>query len=69
MESVVVRFSGEVLRAWCYDKVIGSIYDDDFDLPNNPIKCATEICHCGADISTTKVNSKLLRKLDVKVLD
>ncbi len=69
VESVVVRFSGEVLRAWCYDKVIGSIYDDDFDLPNNPIECATEICHCGADISTTKVNSKLLRKIDVKVLD
>lgn len=69
VESLVVRFSGEVLRAWCYDEVIGSIYDEEFNLPNKPIECATEICHCGADISTTKVNNKLLRKIDVKVLD
>ncbi|MFA0708779.1 radical SAM protein, partial [Vibrio sp. 10N.222.48.A3] len=47
--------------SWCMqDGPIGSIYDENVELPTNPTKCRTKICQCGVDLSAKKVNTKLI---------
>ncbi len=61
IDSLVVTFSGDIYRSWCMqDRPIGSIYDENFELPDTPTKCRTKICQCGVDLSATKVNTKLI---------
>lgn len=61
IESIVITFSGDIYRAWCMqDDIIGTIYQDDFILPNAPTFCHTKICQCGIDISSTKINKNIL---------
>ncbi|NRF62589.1 radical SAM protein [Vibrio coralliilyticus] len=61
IDSLVVTFSGDIYRSWCMqDGPIGSIYDENFELPDTPTKCRTKICQCGVDLSATKVNTKLI---------
>lgn len=61
IDSLVVAFSGDIYRSWCMqDGPIGSIYDENIELPNTPTKCRTKICQCGVDLSAKKVNTKLV---------
>lgn len=61
IDSLVVTFSGDIYRSWCMqDGPIGSIYDENIELPTNPTKCRTKICQCGVDLSAKKVNTKLI---------
>ena len=61
MDSLVVTFSGDIYRSWCMqDGPIGSIYDENIILPTQPTKCRTKICQCGIDLSSKKVNTKLV---------
>ncbi|MEZ8054260.1 MULTISPECIES: radical SAM protein [Vibrio] len=61
IDSLVVTFSGDIYRSWCMqDGPIGSIYDENVELPTNPTKCRTKICQCGVDLSAKKVNTKLI---------
>ncbi|KGY11884.1 radical SAM protein [Vibrio tubiashii] len=60
IDSLVVTFSGDIYRSWCMqDGPIGSIYDENIELPTHPTKCRTKICQCGVDLSAKKVNTKL----------
>ena len=50
IDSLVVTFSGDIYRSWCMqDGPIGSIYDENIELPTHPTKCRTKICQCGVD--------------------
>lgn len=61
VDSLVVTFSGDIYRSWCMqDGPIGSIYDENIELPTHPMKCRTKICQCGVDLSAKKVNTKLV---------
>ncbi|MFC5078488.1 Cyclic pyranopterin monophosphate synthase [Vibrio thalassae] len=61
IDSLVVTFSGDIYRSWCMqDGPIGSIYDENIELPTKPTKCRTKICQCGVDLSAKKVNTKLI---------
>lgn len=61
IDSLVVTFSGDIYRSWCMqDGPIGSIYDENIELPTLPTKCRTKICQCGVDLSAKKVNTKLV---------
>lgn len=61
IDSLVVTFSGDIYRSWCMqDGPIGSIYDENIELPTKPTKCRTKICQCGVDLSAKKVNAKLI---------
>lgn len=61
IDSLVVTFSGDIYRSWCMqDGPIGSIYDENIELPTHPTKCRTKICQCGVDLSAKKVNTKLV---------
>ncbi|PSU90733.1 radical SAM protein [Photobacterium kishitanii] len=65
VESIVITFAGEIYRAWCMqDGSIGSIYDTEIILPVKPTRCRTKICQCGADLSSTKINKRLIEQLD-----
>ncbi|MFB9217787.1 radical SAM protein [Vibrio sinaloensis] len=60
IDSLVVTFSGGIYRSWCMqDGPIGSIYDENIELPSRPTKCRTKICQCGVDLSAKKINTKL----------
>ncbi|CAK2550712.1 MoaA/NifB/PqqE/SkfB family radical SAM enzyme [Vibrio crassostreae] len=60
IDSLVITFSGDIYRSWCMqDGPIGSIYDENIELPTHPTKCKTKICQCGVDLSAKKVNTKL----------
>ncbi|WP_394151997.1 radical SAM protein [Vibrio maritimus] len=70
IETLVVTFSGDIYRSWCMqDGPIGSIYDENIDLPTHPTKCRTKICQCGVDLSAKKINTKLIsnRQLEIAV--
>lgn len=44
IDSLVVTFSGDIYRSWCMqDGPIGSIYDENIELPTNPTKCITPL--------------------------
>lgn len=61
IDSLVITFSGDIYRSWCMqDGPIGSIYDENIELPTHPTKCRTKICQCGVDLSAKKVNTKLV---------
>ncbi|EGR4251991.1 radical SAM protein [Vibrio cholerae] len=61
IDSLVITFSGDIYRSWCMqDGSIGSIYDENIELPTHPTKCRTKICQCGVDLSAKKVNTKLV---------
>ncbi|PHJ40571.1 radical SAM protein [Vibrio sp. PID17_43] len=61
IDSLVVTFSGDIYRSWCMqDGPIGSIYDENIELPTHPTKCRTKICQCGVDLSAKKVNTRLV---------
>lgn len=60
VDSLVVTFSGDIYRSWCMqDGPIGSIYDENIELPTHPTKCRTKICQCGVDLSAKKINTKV----------
>lgn len=55
VENIVVDFNGNIRRGWCeVGGVIGSITDNDLQLPSRPITCTTTNCHCALDLMTTK---------------
>ncbi|SBO11121.1 Cyclic pyranopterin monophosphate synthase [Vibrio mediterranei] len=61
IDSLVVTFSGDIYRSWCMqDGPIGSIYDEDIELPTLPTTCRTKICQCGVDLSAKKINTNLV---------
>lgn len=56
LEQIVVDMFGTIYRGWCLaGGRIGSIFDETLLLPEKPIKCQVEKCHCNLDIMTTKV--------------
>jgi MoaA/NifB/PqqE/SkfB family radical SAM enzyme len=60
IENIVVTFQGDIYRAWCMqDGPIGTIFDEQLELPVSPMLCRTKICQCGADICSTKVKRKV----------
>lgn len=68
IDSLVVTFSGDIYRSWCMqDGPIGSIYDENIELPTNPTKCRTKICQCGVDLSAKKVNTKLVSNIQQEI--
>ncbi|HAT8492270.1 TPA: radical SAM protein [Vibrio vulnificus] len=68
IDSLVITFSGDIYRSWCMqDGPIGSIYDENIELPTHPTKCRTKICQCGVDLSAKKVNTKLVLSNQQKI--
>lgn len=68
IDSLVITFSGDIYRSWCMqDGPIGSIYDENIELPTHPTKCKTKICQCGVDLSAKKVNTKLASNKQHKI--
>ncbi|MCF4172389.1 radical SAM protein [Vibrio sp. McD22-P3] len=68
IDSLVVTFSGDIYRSWCMqDGPIGSIYDEDIELPILPTTCRTKICQCGVDLSAKKINTNLVSKKSQKI--
>ncbi len=68
IDSLVVTFSGDIYRSWCMqDGPIGSIYDENIELPTTPTKCRTKICQCGIDLSAKKINTNLVSKKSQKI--
>ncbi|MCG3767039.1 radical SAM protein [Vibrio cincinnatiensis] len=68
IDSLVITFSGDIYRSWCMqDGPIGSIYDENIELPIHPTKCRTKICQCGVDLSAKKVNTKLVLSNQQKI--
>lgn len=69
MESIVITFAGDIYRAWCMqDEKIGSIFDEHIILPSSPTRCRTNICQCGSDISSKKINRSLLEVTDRSIV-
>lgn len=55
VENIMIAMSGHVTRGICQaGGVIGNITDPDFRLPEAPIVCPFETCHCAFDIMSTK---------------
>lgn len=68
IDSLVITFNGDIYRSWCMqDGPIGSIYDENIELPTHPTKCRTKICQCGVDLSAKKVNTKLVLRNQQKI--
>lgn len=68
IDSLVVTFSGDIYRSWCMqDGPIGSIYDENIELPTHPTKCRTKICQCGVDLSAKKVNTRLIANKEKQI--
>lgn len=68
IDSLVITFSGDIYRSWCMqDGPIGSIYNENIELPTHPTKCRTKICQCGVDLSAKKVNTKLVLSNQQKI--
>ncbi|MGV3000828.1 radical SAM protein [Vibrio sp. E150_018] len=68
IDSLVVTFSGDIYRAWCMqDGPIGSIYDESIKLPTHPTKCRTKICQCGVDLSSKKINTRLIENKEQQI--
>ncbi len=56
LEQIVVDMFGTIYRGWCLaGGRVGSIFDKKLFLPEKPIHCKVEKCHCNLDIMTTKV--------------
>ena len=56
LEQIVVDMFGTIYRGWCLaGGRVGSIFDKKLFLPDKPIHCKVEKCHCNLDIMTTKV--------------
>ena len=55
LESLMINWNGDVHRATCrVGGSLGNIYDDTFELPEEPITCTREWCTCAADVNITK---------------
>lgn len=60
VEQLVVNFSGDVYRGWCFEGgKIGNIKDDKIEVPKRPVDCTRNFCHCNLDIMTKKTKSVL----------
>jgi hypothetical protein len=56
VEQLIVDMDGGIWRGWCRaGGRIGSIDDQNLQLPINPITCDKNRCHCNYDIMSTKV--------------
>jgi len=55
IEQLIVFLDGKISRGWCgVGGNIGNIFDDKLELPNEPILCNKDWCHCNFDITCTK---------------
>jgi MoaA/NifB/PqqE/SkfB family radical SAM enzyme len=56
VEQLIVDQRGCIFRGWCREGgLIGTIYDQDLNLPSQPVRCTKTMCHCNFDIMSTKV--------------
>ena len=56
VEQLIVDMDGGIYRGWCrVGNRIGFIYDEDLQLPVEPILCNKDRCHCNYDIMSTKI--------------
>ena len=55
VEQIVIDANGQIWRGWCLEGgSLGFIDDDYVDLPNKPLICKRDYCHCNFDIMCTK---------------
>lgn len=55
IESLMINWDGEVHRATCrVGGSLGNIYNNTFELPEEPVVCTRKWCTCAADINITK---------------
>jgi MoaA/NifB/PqqE/SkfB family radical SAM enzyme len=58
IESLMINWDGDVHRATCrVGGSLGNIYEGNFVVPSEPIKCDRNFCTCAADIPLTKVST------------
>jgi MoaA/NifB/PqqE/SkfB family radical SAM enzyme len=56
IESLMINWDGDVHRATCrVGGSLGNIYEGDFVVPSEPVKCDRNFCTCAADIPLTKM--------------
>lgn len=56
IESLMINWDGEVYRATCrVGGSLGNIYQGNFLIPTDTIKCTRDWCTCSADIPLTKL--------------
>lgn len=54
VEQIIVDIHGEVFRGWCLEGGRIGRVENYMKLPENPIVCARDYCHCNFDIMCTK---------------
>ena len=55
VEQIVIDANGQIWRGWCLEGgTLGYIDDDYVTLPDKPIICKRDYCHCNFDIMCTK---------------
>lgn len=63
LEQIVINMTGDIHRGWCLvGGRIGHISDKALKLPNKPVTCNKDFCHCNLDIMATKTKAE---KIDV----
>ena len=55
LEYLVIKFTGDIYRANCKEGgLIGNIADPHVTLPSEAIVCRKKLCHCLADVNTSR---------------
>ncbi|MCC7402944.1 MAG: radical SAM protein [Bdellovibrionales bacterium] len=55
LDQLFIDFKGDVWRAGCQvGGILGHIFDENLQLPTQPILCSKDFCHCNTDVMTPK---------------
>lgn len=58
IESLMINWDGDVHRATCrVGGSLGNIYEGNFVVPSEPVRCDRNFCTCAADIPLTKTSN------------
>jgi MoaA/NifB/PqqE/SkfB family radical SAM enzyme len=49
VDQIVINMEGKIFRGWCFVELLGSIYNDQISIPQEPINCNRRACHNGFD--------------------
>ena len=49
IDQLIITMQGDIYRGWCFVEKLGSIYDEDFELPTQPVVCTLPHCFNGFD--------------------
>ena len=49
VDQIIIDMQGDIWRGWCFIQKLGTIYDDKFELPDQPIQCDRVACYNGFD--------------------